>query len=128
MKKILSVMGLVALFATMTLCFNSCSSSDEPSNQLKVENNTGSLTLRAFTFKIYSGSGEQLRSQDVGVLSPGDSRTMEIPAGAEKWRVGAYINDDYEFSISPEYSISTKTLKLSYGDVHDGWTLNNDRF
>ena len=129
MKKLLCLVSMFAILATMTFGFSSCQkNSDEPENQVKVTNATGSMTLRAFTFKFFNASGERLKSSDVGVVSPGDSRTMEIPSGAASWRVGAYVNDEWEFKISPEYSISTKTLNLSYGDVHDGWTINNDRY
>ena len=120
-------LGVFALLATMTFCFSSCEPK-EPENQVKVVNETGSLTLRSFTFKFFSATGEILRSTDVGTFNPGETKTMDIPTGTASWRVGAYINDDWNFAISPEYTISTKTLKLTYGDVHDGWQYNNDRF
>ena len=118
-------MSIFALLA-MTLGFSSCQQNQptdptEPTTptSVRVSNNTGSLSLNSFTIKFINRAGEQLASKDFGDLNPNNSVSMNIPTGAYAWYVGAYINHESPFKMSPYYFLEDKiySVNLSFDDV-----------
>lgn len=124
-------MSVIALCA-MAIGFTSCQQQNQPTQptdqepakptSVNVTNNTGSLSLNSFTIVFINRADEVLGKKDFGDLNPGNSASMSIPVGAERFYMGAYVNHGSDFLFSPYYYLDQVTsLSITY-DMVQTWS------
>lgn len=113
----------------MALClatFASCSSEDDPEpvvpapdTQLHVINGS-TYTLERFTVIFWNDDKETITNKEYGTFSQGETKNIDIPAGATQYYMGTYMYGSW--FVSPTYKLAGyQTLSLT-SDMVNSWT------
>lgn len=90
-------------------------------NEVRITNNTGSISFNSFRVVFVTANDEILTNKDYGTVNMGESITAPIPTGATEYYVGTKMSGKYFFS--PNYPVSIKDLRVTYDEVMQ-WRSN----